>query len=47
MPGGDAERIKCVSNNEAEGYAPYQVSRSDLRGIAIVTAIIHLTTLHQ
>ena len=47
MPGDDAEHIKCVSNNEAEGYAPYQVARSDLRGIAIVTAIIHLTTLHQ
>jgi len=47
MPGDDVDHIKCVSNNEAEGYYPYQVARSDIRGIAIVTAIIHLTTLHQ
>lgn len=46
QPGTDEDHIKCVSNNEGEGFAPYQIARSDIHGIAIVTAIINLTTLY-
>lgn len=45
MKGDDEQHIKCVSNNEAEGYEPYQVERDSILGIARVTAIISVKTL--
>lgn len=47
QPGDDDTQIKCVSNNVSEGYEPYTISKDDIRGLAIVTNIIHVTTLHQ
>lgn len=45
MRGDDDEHIKCVSNNEAEGFEPYQVEHDSILGIARVTAIINVKTL--
>ena len=44
-PSDDDDSILCVPANKGEHYAPYAISRSDIIGLAKVTAIINLTQL--
>lgn len=45
MPAESDNAVRCVSSNEDEGYAPYDVPADDIRAIAKVTAIINLQLL--
>lgn len=44
MPGEDEDHIRCVSNNEAEGYLPYEVLTDDITNVTRVTAVITIKT---
>ena len=43
QPGADSNYIKCVSNNEREGYLPYEVHIDDIVNLTRVTAVIKIT----
>lgn len=45
MPGSDEQHIKCVSNNEEEGYVPYEIHTQDFILLARVTAVITIKNL--
>ena len=45
LQGHDENHIKCVSNNEKEGYLPYEIHMDDIIGLTRVTAVISIKTL--
>lgn len=45
-PGDDDEHLKCVSFNESEGFLPYQLPKSEIKGLALVTRVLQIKSLH-
>ena len=45
QPGHDENYVKCVSNNEKEGFIPFEIPTKDIITIKRVTAVITIKTL--
>ena len=45
-PGEDEEHFTCVSFNESEGFLPYQLAKSEIKNLALVTSVLHVQHMH-